>query len=198
MPPHAVPADPAADAAVLARSLADPSVFAELYDRHAAAVRSYLVRRLGTDLADDLTSTTFLVAFDQRHRFDPARGAVRPWLFGIATTLAKRHRRDEARGFRLLARAGAQTVDALDHADTAIAGVDAAALLRGVNAVLTALPQGQRDVLLLSAWAGLDHGEIAQALSVRAGTVKSRLSRARAALRRELAIRTPVPTEEPA
>ncbi|MCY7342377.1 MAG: hypothetical protein LH603_11180 [Pseudonocardia sp.] len=94
------------DASVIARSLHDPPWFAQLYDRHAAPVRGYLARRVGADLADDLVAQTFLVAFDKRTTFDLSRPDARPWLFGIATALVRRHRRDEIRGYRALARAG--------------------------------------------------------------------------------------------
>ena len=60
----------------------------------------------GRNAADDLAAETFLTAFRRRHRFDPARGAVRPWLFGIATNLVARHRRAESRWYAALARAG--------------------------------------------------------------------------------------------
>src|ERR671915_2470160 len=75
------------DTMVLARSGSDPDHFAGIYDRYFGEVYRYVAGRLGRDVADDLAAETFLVAFRKRHRFDPARGSVRPWLYGIATTL---------------------------------------------------------------------------------------------------------------
>ncbi len=63
-------------------------------------MHSYVARRLGSDLADDLASETFLVAFRQRAKFDGRNGVVRAWLYGIATNLIRRHRRDEVRAWR--------------------------------------------------------------------------------------------------
>lgn len=51
-----------------------------------------MTRRLGRDAAEDVVAETFLVAFDRRHRYDPARPDARPWLYGIATNLIRRHR----------------------------------------------------------------------------------------------------------
>lgn len=176
------------DADAIQCSITDPPAFALLYDRHAASIRGYLARRLGTDLADELVAQTFLVAFDTRHRFDVGRGDARPWLFGIATMLARRHRRDELRGYEALTRAGAaQSWATADHAPAVIEGADAEVLTRRIATALAALPRGQRDVLLLCAWGGLGHTEIAEALSVSVGTVKSRLHRARARLQPLLA-----------
>ncbi len=188
-PPSAAdgPARPG-DVDAIRCSMSDPPAFALLYDRHAASIRGYLARRLGADLADDLVAQTFLVAFDTRDRFDAARGDARPWLFGIATMLARRHRRDELRGYRALSRAGAaQSWATADHAPAVIAGADAEALTRGIAGALAALPRGERDVLLLCAWSGLGHAEIAEALAIAVGTVKSRLHRARARLQPLLA-----------
>lgn len=64
--------------------------------------------RLDVQAAEDIAAETFLVAFGQRDRFDPGRGSLRPWLFGIATNLVARHRRKEARHYRALARTAAE------------------------------------------------------------------------------------------
>jgi RNA polymerase sigma factor (sigma-70 family) len=198
-PPGGEPDDPddranahrdgsASDAEVVARSLDDPAEFAVLFDRHAVAIRGYLARRLGADLADDLVGQTFLVAFDGRGRYDPARHDARPWLYGIATTLLRRHRRDEVRGYRALARAGSfTTAHTVGHADAVIDGVDAGVSVRQIADALAALAHGERDALLLYAWGDLSYQEIADSLQIAVGTVRSRLNRARRRLRPLLA-----------
>ncbi|WP_433274128.1 CU044_5270 family protein [Actinosynnema sp. CS-041913] len=76
----------------------DPgSVFGRLFDEHAGSLHGYLARRIGDQAADDLVSETFLVALQQRHTYDPARAGVRPWLYGIAGNLLRRHVRQEVR-----------------------------------------------------------------------------------------------------
>ena len=174
------------DAAVIAASLASPAAFAGVFERHHAAVHRYLARRLGVDLADELAAETFAVAFAKRGRYNGAFADARPWLFGIATKLAHRHRRREERELRAYARTG---VDAAvpspaerisERADSAVAG-------RALAAALASLSADERDVLLLYAWVELDQPEIAAALSIALGTVKSRLHRARGRVRESLA-----------
>jgi RNA polymerase sigma-70 factor (ECF subfamily) len=184
-----VRADAESDASVIARSRDEPEAFAALFDRHADAVHRYAARRLGGEVADDLVAETFTTAFQQRHRYDPARGAgadARPWLFGIATNLVGRHRRAEARRFKAMARVPVLADHDEPLADRAADRVVARALRRELAAALAALPARHRDVLLLVAWGDLSYGEAAQALGVPVGTVRSRLHRARSKLREAL------------
>jgi RNA polymerase sigma factor (sigma-70 family) len=118
------------------------------------------------------------VAFGQRDRFDPGRGALRPRLFGIATNLVARHRRKEARHYRALARA-ADLPAAGSHEDQVVADVAAQGVAPQLVRALAALPPGERDVVLLVALSQLSHAEVARALGISAGTAGSRLSRAR-------------------
>lgn len=99
--------DGLADAALIERSLSEPGCFALLFDRHAPAIYRYVARRLGPDAADDVSSEVFLVAFQRRGSYDLAQPNVRPWLYGIATNLISRRRRDETRFFRAIARMSA-------------------------------------------------------------------------------------------
>jgi RNA polymerase sigma-70 factor (ECF subfamily) len=87
------------DALAAARVRCDPEVFTEVYC-YFRAIYLYVAARLGTGPAEDIAAETFAVAFGQRDRFDPARGGVRPWLFGIATNLVARYRRAEARRYQ--------------------------------------------------------------------------------------------------
>ncbi|MFF0307323.1 RNA polymerase sigma factor [Streptosporangium sp. NPDC004379] len=161
-----------------AASVADPERFGAVFDAHYEEIRRYIGRRLGLDIAEDLAAETFLVAFRRRHRFDPARGGVRPWLYGIATNLIGRHRRAEVRRYRALARTGPPPDD--DGHDQRVADRVTAGVTVGLlSGALTGLSKGERDVVLLVAYGGLTYDEVAQALGVAYGTVASRLSRAR-------------------
>jgi RNA polymerase sigma factor (sigma-70 family) len=108
---------------------------------------------------------------------------VRAWLFGIATNLIRRQHRDEERRYRAMAKIPIDTPATVDDAvDRA-----AAALMRPTLArALAALPARDRDVLLLVAVAGLNYAEVSAALDVPAGTVGSRLNRARKSVREAL------------
>ncbi|REE97044.1 RNA polymerase sigma factor [Thermomonospora umbrina] len=183
---EAVPGGHALDAADLVRSLDEPERFTAIYDRHFPVVYRYVAGRLGPQVADDLAAETFLVAFRKRRTFDAGRGAVRPWLFGIATNLVAQHRRDETRRYRALARAGAEPRTAPGHEDRVLTLVTAQGMQPRLARALTALSQGERDVVLLVALSGFGHDEVAQALDIPYGTVGSRLSRARKKLRAAL------------
>lgn len=175
------------DATVLARSVREPDRFATIYDGYFGEVYRYVAGRLGRDVADDLAAETFLVAFRKRDRFDPTRGSVRPWLYGIATTLVGQHRREETRRYRALARAGRRVLGAVESYDDRVAdAVTAQKLGRQLATALADLGHGDRDVLLLVAISELSHQEVALALGIPYGTVGSRLSRARRELRKAL------------
>jgi RNA polymerase sigma factor (sigma-70 family) len=194
LPLPALPAEPPgqlqSDAALIERSWRDPEAFAGLYDRHAALLHRYAARRLGDAAADDIVADTFFAAFRRRHRYDVSFDDARPWLYGIAANLIGKHSRSEVRMLRAYARSGADPVLAglyeASHADEADSRVSSAALRRELAAGLAALPAGERDVLLMAAWAELSYSEIAAALRIPVGTVRSRLHRARKRIRAAL------------
>ncbi len=178
------------DAEVIAASLVDPAAFAALFDRHAAALRRYLVRRIGPDEAGEALGELFRIAFEKRSNFDIARPEARPWLYGIATNLVARHRRQEARRLHAVARlqarrsvtgTGTPGFDAV--AEPVVEAVDAEVRWRQVADAITDLPEVERDTLLLHAWEGLTYEDVADALGIPVGTVRSRLNRARGRLR---------------
>ena len=173
------------DAAVIQLSRHEPEYFTELFRRHAPYIQRYVVRRLGQDAADDIVAETFLLAFRQRDSYDQARSDARPWLYGIATNLIGHHRRAEIRLYRALARTGADPVTE-SFTDRIDDRVSASTAGRRLAAALARLSAELRDTLLLVAWGDLSYEETATALGVPVGTVRSRISRARSALRRSL------------
>ena len=175
------------DAELFAASVASPHVIGEIFDRHAPELLRYLTRRIGSDDAQDVLSQTFLVAFERRRSFDAVARSARPWLYGIASHLLKRRRRDESRFFRALARLPVSP-DGTEFEDRATARLDAAGLARVLAGALARLSADDRNVVLLVAWSGLSQEDIASALDVPVGTVKSRLHRARKRLREDLPI----------
>jgi len=177
-----------ADATLIGESRQVPERFGALFDRHATAIHGYIARRLGRDAADDLVAETFLVAFGRRARYDLDQPSARPWLYGIATRLIGRRRRDEVRFFRAIARTGidpAADPVAEPVAEAGARRADAQTLRRRLAGALALLSTADRDALLLVA-DGLSHQEAAQALGVPAGTLSSRLARARRVVRGEL------------
>jgi len=173
------------DGAAIARSLHDPEAFAEVFDRHFAFVHRYIARRAGRDRADDLAAQTFTVAFSHRGRYRDDLGTARPWLLGIATNLLRAEYRGDARVASLVERLGGEV--ATSSSGESLAGASSASEVddRLTNA-LERLDPGQREALLLHALGELTYLEIADALAIPVGTVRSRISRACAALRAEL------------
>lgn len=170
------------DSDAILRSREDPQAFAALYDKYSRAVHRYAATRAGEAVADDVMSQTFLVAFESRESFDHAWEDARPWLFGIATNLLRRHHRTEARRLKAFAKAaGRGSYD--DGADRVAERLDAAAATSNLAASLRKLSPTDRECLLLYAWADLTYDGIALATGVPIGTVRSRLNRARRILR---------------
>ena len=170
------------DAALIAASLDSPLAFAGVFDRHYDFVHRYLGRRVGLDIADDLASETFMTAFRVRARYDHARPDARPWLLGIATNLVRHHRRAEVRRLRAYERLEVEHTAGIDE-EMVAARADAAAAKPQIARALARIPDGDRDALLLHAWADLTYAEIALALEIPIGTVRSRIHRARQRLR---------------
>ncbi|MFC4909391.1 RNA polymerase sigma factor [Actinomadura gamaensis] len=156
----------------------DPELFTAVYDRYFRDIYLYAAGRLDTQAGEDIAAETFCTAFASRDRFDPERGGLRPWLYGIATNLIARHRRREARHYKALARSAADPAEG-SHESGVVTAVAARRMRPELARGLASLNQGERDVLLLVALAQLTHEEIAEALGISYGTVGSRLSRAR-------------------
>ena len=166
------------DAELLARAATEPELFGVVFDRHFATIHRYLERRIGRDGADDLSGEVFRIAFEQRKRFRPVHESALPWLYGLATNLMLKRWRGERREARAMARleTASQNGSGADGADDRIAA--AAARGRLLDA-LAELPAGDRDVVVLIAWEELTYEEVAIALDIPVGTVRSRLNRAR-------------------
>ncbi|MEU8148563.1 sigma-70 family RNA polymerase sigma factor [Nonomuraea sp. NPDC048901] len=189
------PATRGADAELVHASLTDPEVFAELFDRYSAMLYRYVSKRLGPEPAEDIVGETFLVAFSRRKSYDPSYPDARPWLFGILTKLVSRHHRTEAARYRALQRAPVDA-DVESPADRVAAGVTAQASRPELASALAALPAKDRDVLLLIAWGDLTYEEVARALGIPIGTVRSRLNRGRRKVRAALGDTNPMLEEE--
>lgn len=155
--------------------------FTAVHHRYYRDIYRYAAGRLDAQTAEDIAADTFLTAFDQRHRFDPARGDLRPWLFGIATNLIARHRRKEARHYAALSRVAPEP-DAEGPENRVVTSVAAQRLQPHLVKAMASLTPGERDVVLLVALGQLSYEEVAEALGISPGTVGSRLSRARAKL----------------
>jgi RNA polymerase sigma factor (sigma-70 family) len=173
-----------------------PDAFVEVVSRHEVAVHGFLARRAGPGVAADLLGEVWLRAFAGRGGYDPAYPDARPWLFGIARNVLRSHWR-AGQAAEHPADTGHPAATgypaAEDPWDDVIDRLDGPVRSRALRSAVRALPSAERDVLLLVAWEQLTPAQAATALGVPPGTARSRLHRARAALRLALAAR---PAEE--
>lgn len=169
------------DADAIRRSHDDPEAFVVVFDRHFDALHRYLHRRLGRDLADEVASEVFTQAFRRRRIFDSRVETARPWLYGIAANLVRRHRRAELRRLRAYARTGVDPWVELDELDVADR-LDASRLGARLAAALASLSAEDRETLSLVVFADLTYEEVGRALGVPVGTVASRMNRIRSRL----------------
>jgi RNA polymerase sigma factor (sigma-70 family) len=163
--------------------------FEAFFRAHFGPVHRFIARRVGRALAEDLAAEVFATAYRRRAAYQAERGSPRSWLYGIANNVVREHWRDEQQLLELDALVGhgqfgpPRTIQFADAADERLI---TAALAPTIAGALAALSREHREVLLLHAWADLSHEEIAAALGIAPGTARSRLSRARAALRAQL------------
>jgi RNA polymerase sigma-70 factor (ECF subfamily) len=152
--------------------------FRAAFDQHKDAIYRFAWRMTGaSDAADDIAQDVFLVLWRQPDRFDPARGALRAYLLGVARNLLRKRWRDAHRWEELdEERFVALPVD-VERRETAQIVADA----------VRALPPLQREALVLAEYEQLSLEDIARIVDAEVGTVKSRLHRARENLRRMLA-----------
>jgi RNA polymerase sigma-70 factor (ECF subfamily) len=170
----------------------DAEAFGALFDRHGVRVHGYVLRRTGdVSAAEDVTATVFLEAWRLRHRVELDRPSALPWLFGVAANVTRHWHRARRRHRAALDRLAQRPQPEVIGVERTAEAAEAAAR---VLAHVRVLPSRERDVLALSVWEGFDHAEIADALGIAVGTVKSRLARARRRLQAAADSRPGTPT----
>lgn len=181
------------DGEIFQRSIRDPEAFREIFERHAKVVLAYARGRLGPTTGDEVLAETFLTAFERRSRFDTTYVSARPWLFGIATNMIRHHLREEQDYLRALGKV------APDRPEYPIedARLDAQRMRPQLIESMMSLSQEERDTFLLLALGDLTYDEIAHALGIPIGTVRSRIHRTRARLREQFLSPTAIDDEEP-
>lgn len=165
--------------------IVDPLAFERGFEANFSSIHGFIARRVGTALADDLAAETFATAFRRRATFNPEQGSLRPWLYGIAINLVRNHWRAEQHLLHLDARLRIEA-EYLEDPSVSDERLSSSIVAPRIASALASLNGEQREVILLHAWAELTHEEIAFALDIAPGTVRSRLSRARAAMAEQL------------
>jgi RNA polymerase sigma factor (sigma-70 family) len=174
----------------------DTEAFGVIFDRHARAVYNHCFRRTADwSDAEDLTSVVFLEAWRRHKELSPERDSVLPWLLGVANNVL-RNRYRSVRNYRdALDRLPAMSAEP-DPADDIAGRIDDEHQMRRVLTAVNRLPLADQEVLSLCVWAGLSYDDAAIALDLPVGTVRSRLSRARARLKK-LSASSPGDEREP-
>lgn len=165
------------------------SAFAALYRRHQGPLYRFALLRCGSaDTAADIVQEVFMGLLGGRFAFDPLRGQLPHFLFGVARNLILRH--EEARG-RHVALPDGDDSDAepelASEADEPLARMLSHEAAEDVRRALALLAPHYRDCVILYEMHELSYLEIAHICQVDVGTVRSRLSRGRAALAKRLA-----------
>jgi RNA polymerase sigma-70 factor (ECF subfamily) len=161
----------------------DRAAFLALFDHYAPRVKSYLKRLGATDAtAEDLAQEAMLAVWRKAEKYDPAKAAVGTWIFTIARNLRidalRRDQRPELTpDDPLLMPEAPLPADAV---------IDVARRQHRVRDALRDLPAEQAEIVALSFYGGKSHGEIATALGIPLGTVKSRMRLAFLRVRRAL------------
>jgi RNA polymerase sigma-70 factor (ECF subfamily) len=127
--------------------------------------------------AEEVTATAFERAYRKRSRFDPGRGEARAWLFGIARNAAL----DELRRRGRQAELASEPEDAA--AQAAPEALERSERRAALSAALATLAAGERELIALKFFAGLDNSEIANVLGISESNAGTRLHRAMAKLR---------------
>lgn len=156
----------------------DESALGEMFDLHQGRVFRHAFRLLGDhEDAKDAVAVAFFELWRKRGSVHVVEGSVLPWLL-VTVAHASRNLERSARRYRaLLAKTPAER-----HADAPSASDES-----GVLAALKKLPERERAVVVLAVLEGFSEREVSEALGIAPGTVKSRLARAKARLRGEMA-----------
>ncbi len=174
--------DDADERALVERAQRDREAFAVLYRRHYAALATHVYRRTGDRHAtEDLVSDVFLTALRSLSRYRYRGVPLRFWLFRIATNVVNRWARRQRRGA-----SASLEAHRLEPACPRSVSRDGEADVERAQGALLALPPRFQAVLSLHYLEGLAVRDVAAVLGCREGTVKSRLARARDALREKL------------
>ena len=161
------------------------SAFETIVERYRRALMRYVSRLLPPERAEDVVQQAFVSAYEAMHR-GGAELNLRPWLYRIAHNAALNALRDRGLRHDELH----ERIDGVERPDQAL---ERAQGLRDVLVLVQALPERQRDAILLRELEGRSYEEIAAALGVTGGAVRQLLNRARNSLRSAAAAITPMP-----
>jgi RNA polymerase sigma-70 factor, ECF subfamily len=164
----------------------DPDALAMLFDRHGKAVYNFAFRRTSSwSIAEEALQGTFTTVWRRASdgRLDPlTRDSALPFLLTVAGYECANATRSGNRWLAAFRRSEEPTIEP-DHADFVVQQEEDVRRMQAVREAVAQLPRGQREALELVVWSELSVADAAAVLGVAEGTIKSRVSRARDALR---------------
>jgi RNA polymerase sigma-70 factor (ECF subfamily) len=187
------------DGDLLRRMLAgDEEAFTALYKRHQAGIYRFARQMAGeASLAEEVTQEVFLTLMREGKSFDPRRGAVRSWLYGIARNCIRRCLERERQYVALDSEDreenGSELLADSRAPGDGLAGLSNRETVEQVRRAVLALPASYREAVVLCELHELGYAEAAQILGCPVGTVRSRLHRARELLAQRLNARREAP-----
>lgn len=181
--PHGQPSDEE----LLARMLGgEAEALSALYDRRHGAIYRFALRMSGSAaLAEDVTQEVFLALMRDGSGFDPSRGSLSAYLFGMARHRVLRRLEKERAMLSLDDREGEEAetqADTLIALDDPLADLSRQEMIESVRRAVLALPLHYREVVTLCSLHDLSYEQAAEIIGCPVGTVRSRLARARAML----------------
>ncbi|MGE5251510.1 MAG: RNA polymerase sigma factor [Bacteroidota bacterium] len=166
--------------ALIAAALEDPAAFGRLYDRYVQPIYRYIYSRVGSaHVAEDITSQTFIVAYESLPRYRE-RGQFSAWLFRIARSKMMDHFRRGRRETRL------ETAEHTVGGEDALSSIIRDEELALLRSLIQSSNQEGQDLIRLRYVAGLSFAEIAELLGKREDAVKKSLYRLLARLKSQM------------
>lgn len=161
--------------------------FAALYDRRQAGVYRYALRMTGSEAAaEDVTQDIFLALMREGCKFDPERGTVKSYLYGMARHRVLRRLERERAHVAFVDEEGGSSEELPAAADDPFAELEREEMVGLVRQAVLSLPAHLREVIVLCHLQEMNYAEACEVLSCPLGTVRSRLARARALLAAKL------------
>jgi RNA polymerase sigma-70 factor (ECF subfamily) len=160
--------------------MTDPEAFIALYRQNSPGIYRFALHMSGrASVAEEVTQESFLMLIDNPQRYDPAKGAVTAFLYGVARNLVKRHlERDRKQQYF----EDSDEEDCLSAHDDVLGDLTRKESIQALREAVAALPPKYREVVVLCDLQELSYVSAAQAINCAVGTVRSRLHRARTLL----------------
>ena len=180
----------------------DEGAFLELYRHRQGAVYRFALHMSGSrQVAEDVTQDVFLALMREPGKFEPQRGSLAAYLYGIARNCVLQHLEQRSLHVPLASGEGADervTPEPLTPAPDPLGDLTRQEVIERVRQAVLALPALYREVVVLCDLQELDYSQAAASLGCAVGTVRSRLHRARSLLLKKLhaspvGVATPIP-----